>query len=82
MSRLSEVLDAKSILFNEWADAELTCLQCTSKYPCPPEQSGISFINELKMHFDRVGFSDHTTGIASAIMSPMCASLLAEIVPT
>jgi len=45
---------------------ELTILQCTSEYPCPPELSGINVIDELKNRYKnvKIGYSDHTIGMA------------------
>jgi len=45
---------------------ELTILQCTSEYPCPPEFSGINIIEELKNRYKnvKIGYSDHTIGMA------------------
>ena len=43
------------------ANRKLTILQCTSEYPCPPEQVGLQYISELKEKYGvAVGFSDHT----------------------
>ncbi len=69
MSSLNELMTAKNTIFDIWKEPILTCLQCTSKYPCPPSESGVHFINELTKHFKHVGFSDHTTGVASAIIA-------------
>lgn len=39
-------------------------LQCTSSYPCPPEQAQLRAIPYLERRFDlRTGYSDHTIGI-------------------
>jgi sialic acid synthase SpsE len=53
-------------------------LQCTSKYPCPPEDAGLNVILELKKRYDfSVGYSDHTQGLAI----PLAAVVLgAEVV--
>ena len=69
MSSLAEVKTATSEILSIWPDADLTCLQCTSKYPCPPELAGVRVISDLKKNFQRVGFSDHTLGVASAILA-------------
>ena len=43
---------------------ELVILQCTSKYPCPPELSGINILDELQNRYSNIeiGYSDHTIG--------------------
>lgn len=45
---------------------ELIVLQCTSEYPCPPEQAGLNVLDELKTRYENVtiGYSDHTMGVA------------------
>lgn len=49
-------------------------LQCTSKYPCPPELIGLNVIGELRdRHSLPVGLSDHSgtiyPGLAAAMLS-------------
>jgi sialic acid synthase SpsE len=40
---------------------DLTVMQCTSEYPCPPAEAGLNVIMELKKRYGLpVGFSDHT----------------------
>ena len=40
---------------------DLTVLQCTSEYPCPPEHVGLDRIMHFKNRYScEVGFSDHT----------------------
>lgn len=45
---------------------DLIVLQCTSEYPCPPEQAGLNVLDELKIRYKDVtiGYSDHTMGVA------------------
>ena len=43
---------------------KLTVLQCTSEYPCKPENSGLNIMQEIRNRYQcKVGFSDHTLGI-------------------
>lgn len=63
---------------NNWAELDcavevlsnscpLTILQCTSAYPCPPEQVGLNVITEMMERWKLpVGFSDHSNGYAAA----------------
>lgn len=40
---------------------DLTILQCTSEYPCPPENVGLNILGEMRDRYKiPVGFSDHT----------------------
>jgi N,N'-diacetyllegionaminate synthase len=45
---------------------DLTVLQCTSEYPCPPEQAGLNVLNQMKARYKdvNIGYSDHTMGVA------------------
>lgn len=41
--------------------AELVVFQCTTAYPCPPEQTGLNIIGELRDRYGcPVGLSDHS----------------------
>lgn len=56
----------------------LTLLQCTSAYPCPPEQVGLNVMLEMKDRYKLpVGFSDHTlTNYASLAAVTLGASVI------
>jgi N,N'-diacetyllegionaminate synthase len=46
----------------------LTVLQCTSEYPCPPEQVGLNVMVEMRERYGLpVGLSDHTLGSAASV---------------
>lgn len=57
----------------------LTVMQCTSAYPCPVTKAGVNVITELAARY-RVptGFSDHTQGIAAAILAIACGATVIE----
>ena len=64
MSDWNELDEAVKVL----KECDLTVLQCSSIYPCPSERVGLNVITEMKKRYQcRVGFSDHTTGMAAAI---------------
>lgn len=51
----------------------LAILQCTSAYPCAPEQVGLNILDELRQRYScRVGLSDHSgtiyAGLAAAAL--------------
>ena len=53
-------------------DVPQVCLmQCTTQYPCPPEQANLSVIPTLKKTFPhlRIGYSDHTIGTLAATLA-------------
>jgi N,N'-diacetyllegionaminate synthase len=61
MSSWEELDDAVNILKRK---NELVILQCTSEYPCQPENAGLNIMLEIKRRYGcEVGFSDHTIGI-------------------
>ncbi|MHB8694000.1 MAG: N-acetylneuraminate synthase family protein [Solirubrobacteraceae bacterium] len=55
-----EELDA-AVEILEPAGGDLTILQCTSEYPCPPERVGLNVLADMRERYGRpVGLSDHT----------------------
>ena len=47
---------------------QVSILQCSSIYPCPPEQIGLNVIGEMQDQFKvDVGFSDHSMGYAACL---------------
>ena len=47
---------------------ELILMQCTNRYPCPPEKLGLNLIKEYEEKFGvPVGFSDHSGNIYSGL---------------
>jgi N-acetylneuraminate synthase len=50
--------------------ANLIIFQCTSKYPTPYNQVGINIMQDIKNNFGvKVGLSDHSKGIDSALVA-------------
>ena len=74
MSNWKELDKAVEIL----KDCELTLFQCSSIYPCPPEKVGLNIISEMKKRYKcKIGFSDHTNGMAASISA---AALGADVI--
>ncbi len=70
MSNWVELDNAFDILRN---CNELTIMQCSSLYPCPPESVGLNVLQEISKRYQcRVGLSDHTYGFAA----PLAAAAL------
>jgi N,N'-diacetyllegionaminate synthase len=65
MSSWAEIDEAVEVLQSNGCQ-DLIVLQCTSEYPCPPEQSGLNVLDEMKSRYKDVtiGYSDHTMGVA------------------
>lgn len=58
---------------------ELTVLQCTTAYPCPPERVGLNVMNEMRERYGvAVGLSDHTTGFAAGIAAAALGAAVIE----
>ncbi len=57
----------------------LTVLQCSSAYPCPPEQVGLNVLGEMRARYQvPVGFSDHTLGFAAALAAAALGAAVVE----
>ena len=65
MSSWEELDEAVEVLQSNGCK-DLIVLQCTSEYPCPPEQAGLNILNEIRQRYKniRIGYSDHTMGVA------------------
>ncbi len=63
MSNLSEVEDALRVVAST-GNRNVILLQCTSSYPCAPENMNIKAIDTMKQAFNQlpVGLSDHVIG--------------------
>jgi len=57
----------------------LTVLQCTTEYPCPPENVGLNVMLEMKERWGLpVGFSDHTLSNAAAMAAVTLGASVVE----
>ena len=60
-------------------ELKFALLQCTSEYPCAPENLGLSEIYELKNKFAcPTGFSDHSVGTFFAPLAVACGAKIIE----
>jgi N,N'-diacetyllegionaminate synthase len=77
MASLKEIEHAVSDI-EATGNTDIVLMHCVSMYPCPTEQTNLSFINVLKHEFGLpVGFSDHTeNSLAGAIAISMGAEWL------
>lgn len=49
---------------------DITILQCSSIYPCPLDKTGMNVMTGMKKRYNLpIGFSDHTLGYVSSIIS-------------
>lgn len=79
MSTWDELTSAINIL-QQGGCSNITLLQCTSEYPCPPEKSGLNVLNDIKLRFPQIniGYSDHTLGNEVAIASVVLGAKVIE----
>jgi N,N'-diacetyllegionaminate synthase len=56
-----------------------TLMQCSSAYPCPPEQVGLNVLQEMRQRYSLpIGFSDHTMGVAAPIAAVALGATVIE----
>lgn len=78
MSYLSE-LDASIRLLQE-RDVPVLLMQCTSRYPCPPQQLGLNVISLYRQRYGiATGFSDHSGEIAPALAAVALGTNAVEV---
>jgi N,N'-diacetyllegionaminate synthase len=76
MSNWNELDNAVSV-FNDCSD--LTIMQCSSVYPCPPETIGLNVLQEMQQRYGcAVGFSDHSLGLAAPIAAAALGASVIE----
>lgn len=76
MSNWAELDAAVNVLK---AGGPLVVMQCSSAYPCAPEQVGLNVIGEMAGRWDLpVGFSDHTLGPAAALAAVAVGAVAVE----
>lgn len=57
----------------------LTLLQCTSEYPCPPEQVGLNVMLEMRDRYGlQVGLSDHTLSSSATLAAVVLGARAVE----
>lgn len=78
MSTWQELDDAVNTLKTN-KSGDITVLQCTSAYPCPPEKTGLNVLSQLINRYNvNVGFSDHTMGLAASIGAVVLGATVIE----
>lgn len=78
MSSWQEIDEAVEVL-QGYKLKDIVLFQCTTEYPCSPENAGLNIITEMLNKYDvEIGYSDHTMGVASAIASIMLGATVIE----
>jgi N-acetylneuraminate synthase len=78
MSTYDEIQHALDILATNYVD--VTLMQCTSAYPCPPERIGLNQIQELHKRFGLpVGLSDHSGTVFPGLAAVALGASMVEV---
>ena len=78
LSTWNELDEVVSLILG--SDIDLTVLQCTSEYPCPPELTGLNLIQEYKKKWGcRVGISDHSGTIFPSLAARTLGGSVIEV---
>ena len=68
------------VSFIQGLGAPLALFQCTTAYPCPPEEVGLNLIAELRERYSTpVGLSDHTGAIYSSLAAASLGADMLEV---
>lgn len=78
LSTIAELDEVVNLILK--SDIDLTILQCTSEYPCPPELTGLNLITEFKKKWGcRVGISDHSGTIFPSLAAKTLGASVIEV---
>ena len=78
LSTIAELDEVINLILK--SDIDLTILQCTSEYPCPPELIGLNLITEFKKKWGcRVGISDHSGTIFPSLAAKTLGASVIEV---
>ena len=78
MSYLSEI--DESVQFLQSRGCPVMVMQCTTSYPCPPENYGLDMINEFQERYKLpVGYSDHSGEIAPGLAAVTLGANAVEV---
>jgi len=79
MAIIQEIKEAVKII-EKTGNKQIIILQCTTNYPCPPEEANVSAMLDIQKHFPDypVGFSDHTMGINAPILAAALGATMIE----
>ena len=60
--------------------APVAVFQCTTSYPCPPEQLGLNVLDELRQRYEcPVGLSDHSGTVFAALAATTLGADMIEV---
>ncbi|MBU0700381.1 N-acetylneuraminate synthase family protein [bacterium] len=77
MANIEEIAESIEIILRE--NPKLILLQCTTSYPCSPEDANLRVIQSLYYAFGLlVGYSDHTLGTTAAVIAATLGARVIE----
>lgn len=75
MEEIKEGIDS----IKEEGNKQIVMLHCTTSYPCPENKVNLRAMQTIKENVDcLVGYSDHTTGLETAIISTCLGAVMFE----
>ncbi len=78
MSPISEIDNAVSRV--KAKELPLAVLQCTSAYPCPPEQVGLNLLSSFRARYDcPIGLSDHSGTVFPGLAAVALGAKVLEV---
>ncbi len=78
MSTYAELDAAVEVLRR--SDAHLAILQCSSTYPCPPEEVGLNVMSEIRARYRcEVGLSDHSGTVYPSLAALTLGASVVEV---
>ena len=76
---LVEELD-QTVAFIRERDLPLVLFQCTNRYPCPPEHTGLNMLADYRARYHvPVGFSDHSGTVAVGVAAVALGACAVEV---
>lgn len=79
MATIQETKEAVKII-EKTGNKKIIILQCTTNYPCPPNEGNVLAVLDLMNHFPQylIGFSDHTVGYEADLMAVAYGAIMVE----
>jgi sialic acid synthase SpsE len=79
MATIEEIKEAVEII-EQTGNKNLIILQCTTNYPCPPEEANVAAMLDIQKNFPDypIGFSDHTINIDAPILAAALGATVIE----
>jgi len=79
MATIEKIKEAVEII-EQTGNKNLIILQCTTNYPCPPEEANVAAMLDIQKNFSKypIGFSDHTINLDAPILAAALGATVIE----